>query len=270
VKTTVTKKNFKRFTSILYSAGFVIHDLFSGDFVVDVTYILYLRLVKDGFHEAKIKRLVKKWYVMATLTQRYASSPETTLDRDIKNFNSNKIDQYTADIEKIELSDIFWEEVLISKLDSDRTNSPYLAIFRAARVSNGEKVFLSRDLTLGELVVHTKDIHHIYPKDYLKKNGKNHKKFFDQSANFTYLQEEVNRQIGNKSPKEYMGEVRKQCNGSPLKYGGIDNEEMLKENLKENCIPESIFDGTVDNYDSFLKERRKLMAEEIRDYYFNL
>ena len=45
---------------------------------------------------------------------------------------------------------------------------------------------------------------------------------------------------------------------------------MLKENLKANSIPESIFDGTVDNYDLFLKERRKLMAEKIRDYYFNL
>ena len=270
VKTTVTEKNFKRFTNILYSAGFVIHDLFSGDFTVDATYILYLRLVKDGFHEAKIKRLVKKWYVMATLTQRYTASGESTLDGDIKNFNKKKIDQYTADIEKIELSDIFWEQALISKLDSSQTGSPYLAIFRAARVSNSDKVFLSRDLALGELVVHTKDIHHIYPRDYLKKNGKNDKKFFDQSANFSYLQEEVNRQIGNVPPKEYMGEVRKQCNGGPLKYGGIDKMPMLIKNLKENCIPESIFDGTVDNYDLFLKERRKLMAEKIKEYYFNL
>ena len=67
-----------------------------------------------------------------------------------------------------------------------------------------------------------------------------------------------------------MGEVRKQCNGGPLKYGGIDKMPMLIENLKENCIPESIFDGTVDNYDLFLKERRKLMAEKIKEYYFNL
>ena len=74
--------------------------------------------MKDGVQEAKIKVVVKKWYVMATLTQRYAASQETTLSDDIKNFNKKKIDQYTADIEKIELSDIFWEEALISKLDS--------------------------------------------------------------------------------------------------------------------------------------------------------
>ena len=67
-----------------------------------------------------------------------------------------------------------------------------------------------------------------------------------------------------------MGEVRKQCKGGDVKYGGIDDVDMLEENMKENCIPESIFDGTVKNYESFLEERRKLMAQKIRDYYSSL
>ena len=39
---------------------------------------------------------------------------------------------------------------------------------------------------------------------------------------------------------------------------------------KEVAIPESIFDGTEKNYESFLEERRKLMAQKIKDYYLNL
>lgn len=45
---------------------------------------------------------------------------------------------------------------------------------------------------------------------------------------------------------------------------------MLDENLKENCIPNNIFEMTVENYDDFLQERRKLMAKLIQEYYDNL
>ncbi len=38
-------------------------------------------------------------------------------------------------------------------------------------------------------------------------------------------------------------------------------------NLEQNCIPESIFEMTLDNYPQFLEERRKLMAQKIEKYY---
>ena len=44
----------------------------------------------------------------------------------------------------------------------------------------------------------------------------------------------------------------------------------LHENLKENCIPQSIFTMTIEDYDEFLVERRKLMAEKIKNYYYSL
>lgn len=40
--------------------------------------------------------------------------------------------------------------------------------------------------------------------------------------------------------------------------------------MEENCIPMSFVDMTIDNYDEFLKERRKLMAQKLKDYYNNL
>lgn len=47
-------------------------------------------------------------------------------------------------------------------------------------------------------------------------------------------------------------------------------KQKLHENLKSNCIPESIVTMTINNYDEFLKERRKLMAQKMREYYFGL
>jgi hypothetical protein len=55
-----------------------------------------------------------------------------------------------------------------------------------------------------------------------------------------------------------------------MKYGAITSMEELLENLKTHCIPESILNGTVDDYDEFLVERRMLMAEKIKNYYFSL
>ena len=48
---------------------------------------------------------------------------------------------------------------------------------------------------------------------------------------------------------------------------GIDSREELVENLRMNCVPESIFDGNHLSYQDFLIERRKLMAVKIREYF---
>ena len=41
-------------------------------------------------------------------------------------------------------------------------------------------------------------------------------------------------------------------------------------NLAENALPEDIVNMTVDDYDRFLSERRKLMAAMIEKYYKSL
>jgi hypothetical protein len=46
--------------------------------------------------------------------------------------------------------------------------------------------------------------------------------------------------------------------------------QSLKQNLQANCIPETIFNMTVEDYDAFLDQRRMLVAKKIRDYYFSL
>jgi hypothetical protein len=41
-------------------------------------------------------------------------------------------------------------------------------------------------------------------------------------------------------------------------------------NLRMNCLPESLLDGEVPDYDAFLEERRKLMALKIKDWFEGL
>ena len=41
----------------------------------------------------------------------------------------------------------------------------------------------------------------------------------------------------------------------------------MKSNLRANCLPESMLDGVVPDYDAFLEERRKLMAQKIQHWF---
>lgn len=66
-------------------------------------------------------------------------------------------------------------------------------------------------------------------------------------------------------PFAYFRELLEQCNGGPKKYGGITDLSELKENLRQHCIPEGIFDRLAEDYDAFLEERRKLMATRTRE-----
>jgi hypothetical protein len=73
-----------------------------------------------------------------------------------------------------------------------------------------------------------------------------------------------------KSPYVYFSELKEQCEGGKMKYGGIETMDELLSNLKTHCIPESIFSLDINGYDSFLEERRQLMSDKIRNYYYSL
>ncbi len=70
--------------------------------------------------------------------------------------------------------------------------------------------------------------------------------------------------------KYIFGELLEQCSGGKVKYGGIKDKNLLLENMKMNCIPQSIFNMEIDSYEDYLNERRILMAQKIKEYYFTL
>jgi hypothetical protein len=132
-----------------------------------------------------------------------------------------------------------------------------------------DKGFLSRDITVADLITHRGDVHHIFPKDYLKKNGITQSQY-NQVANYAYMQSEINIAIGNRSPLAYFNEMKEQCDGGPPTLGGISDLHTLKCNLAEHCIPEGTALMEVNQYDAFLQQRRMLMAKKMRDYYWSL
>lgn len=265
----VNETHFKRFLMIVRSAGFVDAGLIRSQNVLNFAYVVYLILRQRGEPAEQIERYVRRWFVLSILTGRYSSSPESRFDFDLRQIASREFDAFLKDVEEAELSDAFWSAGLVQNLNTSVASSPYMNLFFAAQVKAGDRGFLSRDIRVQDLIEHKGDIHHIFPRDYLKRNG--HKRgTYNQIANYVYMQSEINIKIGNKAPAAYFAELVRQCNGSGLVYGAICEMDALKENLAMNCIPESIFEMELSGYEDFLRERRVLMARKMRDYYFSL
>ena len=261
--------NFKRFVMIIKSAGFINPDLITSQTTLNFAYILYLKLKEKGYTPGKIENFVKRWFAMSLLTGRYSGSAESTIDNDIRGIANNGVEKELKIIEDSQLSRAFWDSALVNELEKASLSNPFINVFFATQVKNNDEGFLSRDITVSSLIQHRGDVHHIFPKEYLKSNGLN-RGDYNQIANFCYAQSEINIKVGKKSPKDYFGEIKNQCQGGKLKYGNIDNLDDLKINMKKHCMPETVFDMDFDNYFDFLEERRKLMAKKIEKYYKSL
>lgn len=81
---------------------------------------------------------------------------------------------------------------------------------------------------------------------------------------------QVNKAISDDASNVYFEKVLNQCEGGNIVLGNIADKDLLSTNLAENCIPQDIMNTTVENYDVFLAERRKMMAALIQKYYERL
>ena len=139
-----------------------------------------------------------------------------------------------------------------------------------AQVKLGARGFLSDQIDVASLIQQRGDIHHIFPKKYLQKNGVKNRKDYNQIANYVYTQSEINIKIKDDAPCVYMPSLKKQIAGGQLQYSGITNENDLNKNLAENCVPQEFIKMDVSNYKEFLEKRRVMMAGFIRRFYDSL
>ena len=262
----ISETHFKRFLMIIRSAGFVDKSMIRSTNALNFAYILYLKLKRDLGNNPNIENWVKRWFVMSLLTGRYSGSPESQFDKDIKAVNDKAFVELLKNIEDAELSDAFWDFGLPQSLVTSSVNAPPLKVFWAAQAHSNDKGFLSKDITIRDMLVHHGDIHHIYPKNFLKKNGMTRVQY-NQVANYVYVQQEVNIKIGDMNPSKYMERVIEQCKEGKADLGAISKYDDLKANLQANCLPDNLELYHIDRYEDFLSYRRKAMAQKIKKYY---
>ena len=99
------------------------------------------------------------------------------------------------------------------------------------------------------------DRHHIFPKAWLSKQGYDSDRERNQLANFAYIDYANNIDISDNPPVDYVNHYRESL--------GADYEIVCKE----HALPDNF--ETMD-YQTFLEQRRVLMAEIVRKAYQKL
>ena len=263
----INQNNFTQFMLAIRGAGFISDKLVNSKMALDFAYALYLRLaIQKEVSVSEVKRIVQKWYVLSVLTGRYSSSPETAFYRDIRQINELGVVETLKGIEAATLSDNFWDVKVVQDLAYTSTINPTYLVYLAAQVYFKDTSLLSHNILVSDLIELAGDVHHIFPKEYLKGNDFS-RNLYNQNANYAYLDTQVNKSIGKKAPNVYFAEAVKQCDTKQITCGSITDIDLLKANLEANCIPFEVCNMDHTNYEEFLSERRKRMAKKIKDYY---
>ena len=275
------KTNYQRFINLIQSAGFINRKLISSKGSLNFAYALYLSLRSKGMDETKIQNLVKRWFVLSILTGRYSGSSESAIERDSKQILDKGIEAYLNQIEQAELDAGFWTYRIVNDLDSSSTvNNAYLC-YLASQCKNNESAFLSESMSVRNLLEQSSNgnVHHIFPKNYLIKNGFK-KSDYNQVANYTFTEQQINIKLGNLAPKEYMAKVVDEIKVKEIaikdnksyesEYSSIKSQDVLIDNKALNCVPKSLDTSDHTHYNEFLSQRRQLMAQKIKAFYLGL
>lgn len=266
----MNQTHFERFVMIMRSAGFISSDLIGGQNAVNFAYIIYLLGRAENMKPDDIENIVRRWYVMSLLTGQYSGNPETAFDLDIRQIDAQGLTNYVNAVIDARLNDSFWNNLLPQQMETSSAISPYFLVFKAAQVKMQDKGFLSKNITVLDLLLNRSDVHHIYPRKHLKDELKLQRGRYNQIANFAITQSEINIAIGARPPELYFPELAEQCLGGTKKYGAITDLDEMLDNFRMNCIPETMLDGYIPKYNDFLAARRFLMAQKMKMYFEKL
>lgn len=254
------KINFQRFTMILHDMGMLNSGKFGlvGHGVFNFAYILYLYLqYETDLPKDRIDSLIKRWIVMSSLTGRYSGSSEFGVERDIKMIaQSDDAANVIETVLQQELSTDFWTVTLPESLKRQSTQSSSWRVFQMAQVYSGDTSWLSKDTSVVNVMEQEGNIHHIFPKSYLRANHFS-KNEINQLANYVWLTRPRNMDISDMAPKVYL-------------HDETINKYFSSDNNAENAIPEDLQNYDLHDYGPFLEQRRQLMAKKIQQYYQQL
>lgn len=267
----MSKGNFQDFTAALRSAGFSSSQIIGSKGAVNFAYNLYLTLREDkNIPSTDVKRWVQRWYAMSVLTGRYSGSSESIMDRDMRRIADQGFTSFYEEVAASRLSDTFWDVTLPQDLATTSVRSGAWMVYVASQVRAADNTLFTNGFKVADVISNVGDIHHIFPKAYLKKAINAPQRLYNQVANYAYLEKRINIAIGEKRPGEYFCQARDAVRSGGGYFGDIADEETLVSNLVANCIPEGIFEMGAEDYEDFLVQRRALMAKKIRSYFEGL
>ena len=209
---------------------------------------------------AKQARVIRCWYWLATFSRRYSSAAQTYALEDaqaLAKAASGHMDDIILLINRMQSAIREADDLLVihKKYDAVYKGVLNLVNFHTGgylNLDNGNPVSASSNL----------EDHHIFPKDYLRKNWAEVHDTLDSEAavdcviNRTLIAKLTNIKVSNKPPSKYLSELN-------------EKNPKIARALESHLISKEILDGEYDtNYDYYLTERADNIMTVIREHVF--
>ncbi len=229
-------------------------------------YVFYLLgRTEYGVDEFALRKSIARWFFMASLTGRYTSSPESSMEFDLARFREVKKKDAEGFLHTLRqvcnqtLTEDYWNITLPNDLATASFRSPSLFAYNAALI-----LLDARALYSDQKVVDLLDPmlqsphaglarHHLFPRGHLSKIGVTDRREFNQIANYAFVEWGDNVDISDEAPGHYV----------PL-YEQRFTAEQLERQYYWHALP---VNWQAMDYGDFLMQRRERMAKVIHDAY---
>ena len=263
--------NWHEFLQCLERAGFRGAKMISSDNALLFSYALWLfGRVDYGVPLDRLREVIARWFFMAHTTGRYTGTFESRFEQDTARFADLKpgdADGYIRVLSKIiddTLTADYWAITLPNDLATSASKSPALLAYITALNILDADALLSVGKVRARLdpaVTAKKGIerHHLFPRAYLRSQLKvTDNREINQIANMALVEWADNIAISDDAPAIYWPA---QLSAKNLPGGMLNRQQYW------HALPRGWQDM---DYQAFLAERRKLMAQVTRDAYGKL
>jgi hypothetical protein len=201
-----------------------------------------------GLSPDEAQRL-RHWVLLTNAKGRYSrGSSETLLDQDLSTLRAgggadDLLDRLRLQVGRLDVSPDELE-------GRSQRSSLFKTMFLAFRASGAKDWNSNLTIALGHRgAQHRLQFHHIFPKAVLK--GHYSAREANDIANLAFIGGKTNRQISNKAPSQYFPGLIARCGDGPFEAQCIPTEPALLE---------------VENFPTFLAERRKAISGHLNSF----
>ena len=217
-----------------------------------VPFIVYID--KFGFNISKeILKKIQRWIYLALLWRRYTSQTTQKLERDLSLIN--KLDPFEDLVNEI-LLERGRIELTGNDIERRGVSNPIYPMLRVV-VKSKSAIDWSNGIPISQAigVQFRIENHHIFPRSQLYDNryessDSRHSQLVNEIANRVFITSEANKDFFTELPESYLGRVEREFPGE----------------LEKQFIPRNKHLWKIENYEDFLMERRRLIAEGINDF----
>lgn len=232
----ITKKALNDCLKMLdENLGIRTSDVLPSQYVL-ISLAFYLSRKKTPFTEEETRDF-SLWFLLASFWGRYAGSPETRLDEDLKEIDKNISLKSLFALLKNQVGRLLIDEERFA----GKSRNSKLLLYVVSRNEGAEDWWEGHKITTSDY-----EEHHIIPRSLLKKAGYE-LSLVDDVANIGFLTEKANRKISNTEPSKYLLEI------DPKK-------------LEKQFVPPDKELWKIENYEDFLKHRRRVIVEKVNQY----